>query len=306
MRKSKELRIVEDLEWNDINLKENKYKKTSSGSYIFNFESGSLLENIKHTFGISNEDLFNTKFEEAISGDGDESKKMISVKSSSLCALLCFYNVSKEHPIAINGEKYTKSFFEVKNQVFNNPSNMDVVLTNEEDGRILFVECKFSEYLNTSPIEISNAYEDNEISGTIYREAMSKGLFSKNEEGKYYSSNAYMGGLKQIISHYVGLINYVGRGKDYLEAYCNSEEGKRIKENIYDKKYKEVKFIEVVYKFRDSKLLDYYDSYHNQAKELIKLLHHDKIEFLEPTTYKDVFADNKGFLDRIVGSFYKI
>ena len=228
---------------------------------------------------------------------------MNSIKSSSLCALLCFYNISpKGRHIKIGGIEYTKSYFEVKNQVFNNPSNMDVVLAND-DGDILFVECKFSEYLNTSPIEISSAYEDNEISGTIYRQAAN--IIYKNSEGLYESKGTYVGGLKQIISHYVGLLNFKGKGQDYMSGY---EQDDRIKNEIHKGSFKNISFIEVVYNLQDEKIMPLFNSYHSKSKDLIDILDKQKtgISFLKPTTYQSVFRENKTVLDKKVKEFYQL
>ena len=304
-RKSREQRIFECIEWSAVEREIGEHGVSQSGLYTFKFpdKKDELCERIISVFNIENPELFRIKFNEAVSGDGDEAKKMTSIKSSSLCALLCFYNISKNgRHIVIGNTEYTNSYFEVKNQVFNNPSNMDVVLTSDS-GEILFVECKFSEYLSTSPIEISAAYEDNEISGKIYRKA-SKILY-KNEEGKYESKDSYVGGLKQIISHYVGLLNFKGKGNDYMSGYNQAE---RIRNDIHKGTFKKISFIEVVYKLNDSELVKYFDSYHSKSKELIQILkeQNDGIDFLEPTSYQKAFESNQSVLDKTVKEFYKL
>lgn len=304
-RISNEQRIFNCIEWTAVEKKIGEHGVSSSGSFTFKFpiEKDKLCDQIIDVFEIENPDLFKIKFDEAVSGDGDEAKKMTSIKSSSLCALLCFYNISPSgRHIFINNVEYTDSYFEVKNQVFNNPSNMDVVLTNDK-GDILFVECKFSEYLNTSPIDVSATYEDNEISGKIYRQASK--LIYKNDDGKYEAGNSYVGGLKQIISHYVGLINFKGKGKDYMSGYNQSA---HIRGNIHKNSFSNISFIEVVYKLSDEKLVKKFDSYYEKSKELIKILNdqNDGITFLNPTTYQQLFGKNKSVLDNMVKKFYKL
>lgn len=66
-------------------------------------------------------------------------RRIARLHSSSLCALLFFYNVSKKNPYSmeIEGENYafTYSRFEYQNTVIEgrNPSNMDVVLVGTEE-----------------------------------------------------------------------------------------------------------------------------------------------------------------------------
>ena len=113
-------------------------------------------------FNIKDSTLFEEKYKMAVGGSGNEGDKITTLHSSSLCALLHFYNVEK-HALTLefktknnkNGEikrrvRFTKSVFEFKSPVIDNPSNMDVVLigkdeTSNEDV-VLFLESKFAEY----------------------------------------------------------------------------------------------------------------------------------------------------------------
>ena len=189
-----------------------------------------LFDFLVDRFGIVDKALFRKKFDQAISGDGNEAKKMTSVRSSSLCALLFFYNVeNKPVTFDIDGQKikFDKSYFEVKNKVFNKPSNMDVVLVSERNEHILFLESKFAEYLDNSAIEISNTYLDNKLSKEIYKEAIDNKLIDKIN-GKYKTTKdyQYVGGLKQIISHYVGLQNYKNREDSYMRSYYSDDDSR--------------------------------------------------------------------------------
>ena len=65
-----------------------------------------VCANLKGIFGITNE-LFEGKYRMAISGDGQEYRRISTLHSSSLVALLCFYSLSKDHPLTmeIDGRK---------------------------------------------------------------------------------------------------------------------------------------------------------------------------------------------------------
>ncbi len=45
--------------------------------------------------------MFCSKFVQAISGDGQEANKIMTLHSSSLASLLVFYSVSKNNPIYV-------------------------------------------------------------------------------------------------------------------------------------------------------------------------------------------------------------
>ena len=145
-----------------------KYKKYSSNSY--SFSKASLLINI---FNIKDSTLFEEKYKMAVGGSGNEGDKITTLHSSSLCALLHFYNVTEDNPLtmAINGReiKFTDSIFEFKSRVIDNPSNMDVVLIGKNEKSyenvVLFLESKFAEYYlsaGTTCRGISKKYLDNE------------------------------------------------------------------------------------------------------------------------------------------------
>ena len=118
-----------------------------------------LLKTIKEVFGITNRS-FDEKFYQAINGAGQEWKELNVFHSSSLLALLCFYNVSNDNPLSVKIEgktcKFTTSEFEVSNTIGKNisgknySSHIDVKLTGECEGKSvsLYLESKFSEYVN--------------------------------------------------------------------------------------------------------------------------------------------------------------
>lgn len=205
----------------------------SDKSYEFDFAGRSSLnyvgESLAKNFGIYDEktkETFLAKFAMVCSGTGDELKKITTLHSSSLCALLFFFNVSREKPLFIKGYenyKFTQSVFEFKNKVIGYPSNIDVVLLGKNmdsgDNVILFLESKFSEYITginkkDSNYEIGESYFYKKCySEPIYRHLFKKNIVhyrkSKNKSYLYADLDKYIEGLKQIISHYYGIRNFL-------------------------------------------------------------------------------------------------
>ena len=156
----------------------------SNNSYTFTNTSTTNEDECRNRladlFGIQCRELFKEKFEQSYSGSGQELKRIAVLHSSSLCALLFFYNVSQENPyiLEIEGKEYifTYSCFEYQNTVIEgrNPSNMDIVLigSNKRTGEqtVLFLESKFSEYYESlgQRLEIATAYLDNKYGKALY------------------------------------------------------------------------------------------------------------------------------------------
>lgn len=198
------------------------------------------LAALKRIFHIE-ENIFDDKFQQACSGSGQEERRIATLHSSSLCALLFFYNVTKEHPLKIEIEgigevEFFDTIFEYQNCVIEdaNPSNMDVTLLGKcrDKNVILFLESKFSEYITgvQKHLNINSAYLQEEISIPLYENWM----WDKTDElnGKEFSvsiqgSLAYLGGLKQMISHYVGVRKFE-RGIQKLK------QGKSAGKDLYD------------------------------------------------------------------------
>jgi hypothetical protein len=200
-----------------IKLKTNYWRGTPS-NWSLSFD-GHCLRDI---FNI-NDPEFCSKFVQAINGDGQEADKITTLHSSSLASLLIFYSVSENHPIYFdinNGiVEFTKSEFEVKNEVSsgsNNYSNIDVVLYGKD--HILYLESKFSEYLTPKSHEVKKVdyYDD------IYRRleeylAEAQVCLKEDNDGKRKLCKStrqpiYCEGLKQMISHYLGLKTEIMKG----------------------------------------------------------------------------------------------
>lgn len=257
---------------------------------------------------------FGRKYIEAISGDGQEGKRIRTLHSSSLLCLLCFYGVSKERPLVLvlDGEEvtFTESCFEVKNPVgvdmsgHQHNSNIDVMLVgaNSNTGRrvILFLESKFSEYLAWSAYSGISKF----IYGDIYAQ-LSKGKYLdrmglkyKDTPGKpgYYdlmSKNGntlhYAGGIKQMISHYLGLKNVADSTKS---VNCDIYLG------------------EILFRFDNLidpegiKLKDYTGLYEILAEGLNNISE-SKLKVINKSfTYQDVFRNYP--LDNAVRAFYSL
>ena len=200
----------------------------SNNSYSFAGASAAntdLCGRLAELFGIRRRDLFREKFTQSCGGDGQEGKRIAVLHSSALCALLFFCHVSKENPyrMEIEGETYlfTCSRFEYQNTVIEgrNPSNVDVVLTGTDSAgkpAVLFLESKFSEYYEGTGkrLKIAAAYLDNRYGKALYGESllekMDLGMKPREGDGTFTlwsKETCYLEGIKQMISHYIGIRN---------------------------------------------------------------------------------------------------
>lgn len=200
-----------------VQLKSN-YSKGKESPWSLAFAGHCL----KEVFGIDNP-VFCSKFVEAISGDGQEANKITTLHSSSLASLLVFYSVSNDNPIYVKVNdkefKFTESHFEVRNEVepnSGNYSNVDVVLYG--DTCLLYLESKFSEYLGSGSVEVK---------GVPYYNVMYERLSNTLKEAGFHlapkdpphsleridKTAFYNEGLKQMISHYLGVRTEIETGR---------------------------------------------------------------------------------------------
>ena len=283
-----------------------------------------VLSKLREVFNIKS-DTFKKKFEMAISGDGQEVKRISTLHSSSLAALLLLYLV-KDNTLKckLDGKDYTFTdcFFEVKTNVKDSHySNMDVVLVgkNLEDRDVLFfLESKFSEYLNTGMCnDISlDAYKDkyeefglmrdNAIQGLLFEEGMGKDNVKCLQIKSSSGEPQYCSGIKQMISHYIGLTNFVENGEEALDPKQKSN-----LDDIVKLRNNGAVIIlgEVLFAFDDAvdkgatKRIRYFSIY----KKLAKVLNANtsKICVLpEVLTYQELLKDFK--LDKKVKDFYQL
>ena len=194
-------------------------------------------EDLAGIFGLDAE-VFGKKYLEAISGDGQEARRIRTLHSSSLLCLLCFYGVSEDRPLVIKIDgrvvKFTSSSFEVKLPVEkeengeSRPANIDVVLAGKDEKRgkpvMLFLESKFSEYLSWGKYEgISNRVYEKTYSQLCKGRYLNRmGIkFETNPENPSYSVLSsingrtihYASGIKQMVSHFLGVKNIAERDK---------------------------------------------------------------------------------------------
>lgn len=285
----------DDLYFRDIN-------ETSLG-----FKTGAVEKTISFfltTFKLTNEEQFRKKFVESISGDGDELAKNNALHSSSLCALLCFYNVKTNH-LVLNDIVYDDVYFEFKNKVVKNPSNMDVVLTGKDkngDESILFIECKFSEFLGTKSSKL----------GETYKKEPFKHIF---DGFQYEKRKVFQYGLKQLVTHYIGIKNFMTEDpieyKKCMKKYYRSSEVDRI--NLY-RSFKNVSFLEVVFEFEKE---PDFQQYLDETKLVFETLEQERktdnlnLNLLGTVTYQHLFRDykngiNSRVLDPVVMEFYNL
>jgi len=273
---------------------------------------------IMDQFKISNRPLFEKKYAEASTGDGNPIKDFDAFKSSALCALLLFYQADN---LEIDGVKYTKSFFEVRNRVIpgQKPSNMDVVLVNDKDDTILFLECKFSEYFSRSPQKVSNKYmNENIITKKLYQHLFDKKKAETCSCGSSFCFNIldkYSEGIKQIISHLLGITNFldIENDENYIDLFEKHFVGHNDERRKIYKKYNRVIFKEILFAFNDyDKDLKILNGYINLSKLICKefvdnKLIDERIIIAEPSTYQDIFhGDNLKSIETPIREFYKL
>lgn len=320
-------------DYDKIKTQKTKWKnQTSEWSKSLNYQKGDNLEKIvKEAFEIEDDLDFSRCFIEATSGDGNEAEKICTLHSSSLLALLCFYGINKKE-IEIGNDVYTECHFEVKNNVINpklgNPSNVDIMLVSRTPDKkvhkLLFLESKFTEYLSggcaaLSKDKYSSFYEnflkDHDFGfktgekkvkhkdGTVSEE------FCLYQEGR---TTAYLGGIKQAISHLLGIATGPVCGQsfskqDYCEDYCEMFKQASV-----------IEFATIIHDIDDKKANAYKELYRkvlNDQEHLKECLRKavapqdpDPISKLiinpEILTYKQVFS--KSELPQRVKSLYKI
>ena len=285
-------------------------------------------DTLRRIFDIKNKQ-FSEKFQQAISGDGKEEENILTYHSSALCALLHFHNVENNKiKIRIDGKEiiFNKSYFEWKNKVINKPSNMDIVLISEDSKTALFLESKFSEYLNESKYSnpISNRYLDNKYSKDVYSKLLGENNpFKKVEQGGKDDfkitlndeSKQYYDGIKQMISHYVGIRNIICDTENIEEK----DEKKLLEKQNIITNVKEIYLGTILYdKFEfeefggENNPLKRYKDIYKQLSEImndvLKGNNESKKKFKvieEVLTYSEVFDNiNKNAIDEKVKKFY--
>ena len=216
------LKLVEEKRFFNSELRLN-IEKRSSNTLVFN-------EPIEEVFEIK-DTHFAECYDAVANGEGGEKRKIHSLRSSSLLGLLSFYKVHSGHFIemdrTINGNNihflFDKVVFEKTNRVFHPSrglSSIDIALygTGNEEPCVLYLESKFTEYLERKDMKIDKGgkktYPISRKYAKYYQSLLPNfpGLdFSINNKGICLFSNDgvphYCDGIKQMISHYIGAKN---------------------------------------------------------------------------------------------------
>lgn len=201
------------------------------------FDSTILARKYAKLFGINPDKNWIEAFRIVTEGQGGEISKINSLISSSLLSLLVFHklfnnansNISIKIPDdAVRNYRFNRCFYEIRNKVITSPSCVDVVLYSENDNILLFLESKFTEYFSVHKkkdygqgyISLYKDYLQNALSGYIEIEDELNGekrLLLKSSDKK----PIYIEGIKQTISHLIGLVRgpYEGGGGYYPEPY---------------------------------------------------------------------------------------
>ena len=199
---------------------------------------------------------------------------------------------------------------------------MDIVLVGKNsEGRdvLFFLESKFSEYLNTgmcNNISI-DAYkksydelgliDDNAIQGLLIQDGIGKDNLKCLQIKSSSDEPQYCSGIKQMISHYIGITNFISKGVDALDP-------KQIQDfetivNLRD----DAKIIlgEVLFAFDDkvdkgkTKFPRYSSIYRDLAKVLELKKKSSRLHILpEVLTYQELLKDFK--IDSKVKDFYQL
>lgn len=315
--------LSQRLEKTRISSGQFRGKESESSRSIIN--EGDVALTIINAFGIEDSEFesFRRGFGMATDGDGDEERRILTIHSSSLLALLCFFSVSEKNPLKIGDCDYTEVFFEVKNIVIKKdnrkPSNVDVVLVSKsKDGRIrklLFLESKFTEYVHHGHVKLASKYHpfynfikenidslEFNISDFIlhHRDGSTSAAF-----GLWADRPLYLDGIKQAFSHLLGI------------ATSPAEDSNRLREE-YKKYYysaEEIEFGTIVHDWNKKEFENYATLYATTFKNEGIIKNGLKTEFnsdiigrlkILPTilTYSAVFRDFR--LPGIVRKAYKL
>lgn len=290
-------------------------------------DADKICSGLKTIFDITNAS-FSDLFHQACSGSGGEYKKIMCLHSSSLCALLFFNNINEKNPLIlqINNKDviFTEVLFEYKNKVIAKPSNIDVVLVGRYCGAekkvILFLESKFSEYLEVTNefhrlglgylTKYSKIYNDEFLGNvglSIIKDTDNQPVFF-DEAGKHRNVKRYNGiqlqnkneetyieGLKQMISHYIGIEHFIGNDlEDERNLNYSADTDVYLGEILFD------------FNFEASKdCLDTYSLYYKKLATGLNVLN-PNIHVVNEILRYSSFRNKDYFLPEPVRKFYKI
>ena len=283
----------------------NSYTFTVEGidqKHLTESDEGVLREGLKKIFKLDAVQDYDEKFHSACFGKGNEYTEILRLHSSALCSFLFFSSISEKNPLTLSIEGkpsiFTTVLFEYKDTVIKSsaPSCIDIVLVSQDRKTILFLESKFSEYLSSNEPKISIAYKTEypELYNTNFLQKF--GFAMKDKDAGYFTiyptqGKCYSEGIKQLISHYIGLEHFVNN--DFCDDRSLPENAEvYLGEILFDFSFAESK----------EKLAAYTETYKKVAKELNGLQKGSHV-LSEPLKYS-LFKDADFTLSAPIRSFY--
>ena len=221
-----------------------------------------------------------------LEGDGSELvSKACAPHSSSMLGYNFFHWINEEHKLTItfNDKKeitYDNVLFEVKIPVLNGKNkkeaNMDIVLRNNKTGEWLFIESKFTEYLNRGKFEMSDSYRiESSYFKKDYGDKWTRIIDSISGSSK---ESGYWAGIKQEICHLIGLTNWLDKCVEIKDEEYNNED---------------VRFINLVFEPDEERFKNEYDKFTDYKKLYYDFYEQLRIEKLIPSNLKMEFMTYK-------------
>lgn len=322
--------LLEIVSGRDVSIKASK-----AGPLFFSVED--CAQGFVDLFGISQPRKFKEAFKIVTGGVGSEDTKINSLVSSSLLSLLTFYSLfeyqfgKSDCKIDIDDiGQFDSCLFEVRNQVIKFPSCVDILLKNKT--QCLFWESKFNEPLRdiTDRLELGIGYKDLYLNSDIKEILNSNGIFVVHNSKKLYLQTyenkgkpkeppkKYLYGIKQAISHLIGLVRGPQIYKKYFPEYPKGYY------SGWDEDTK-LYFGTILYHvpgMNDVKeYMNLYKAIFYDNEEVIKgaifewvedkfkstFTQKEKIKIIPTLTYQEIFKKDKNdFLDERVAQFYEL
>ena len=228
-----------------------------------------------------------------LDGDGSELvSKACAPHSSSMLGYNFFHWINEEHKLTItfNDKKeitYDEVLFEVKIPVLNGKkkANMDIVLRNNKTGEWLFIESKFTEYLNRRKFKMSDSYRNESLYfKKDYGDKWTRIIDSISGSSK---ETGYWDGIKQEICHLIGLTNWLDKCVkiNWLDKCVE------IKDEEYNNE--DVRFINLVFEPDEERFKNEYDKFTDYKKLYYSFYEQLRIEKLIPSNLKMEFMTYK-------------
>lgn len=295
----------------------------STPSYSFKRHDKESGKNaLARLFGITDEvkNNFDSAYSQASSGQGGESSNLLTLHSSALLSLLCFFNVSPQYPLKVALNKYTvvfdTVFFEVENIVkfeSDRNSSIDIALYSTKSNIMLLLESKFTEPTNGGKLHgIAEKYVKR-LSSLEKCGIYLKSLPNTFDCEKINDHYIYYDGIKQMVAHLIGAET---NPASKLSTKANKK--KIEKQQEYSELYKNAdKIFLGTILFIDSSFFNsteyeminsYVDLYRNSMQIISDTITDTRIVLItEPQTYQNIFkTQNSGFLLPNVAQFYNL